>query len=119
MKTILPILIALALVACNRRAQNETAVREAIERYLTSRPNLNMQSMNLRVRSIQVRDEKADAEVTFSARNDAAASMSMHYKLRRRGGTWEVEPQSGAHGGMTPPAGSSELPPGHPPVKEK
>jgi len=109
--------VALAGVGCNRRTQNEAAVRQAVERYLASRPNLNMQGMDLAVTSVKVRDEKAEAEVTFRAKTDSKAIMSMHYNLKRRGGKWEVEPQSGGHGASMPPMeGSAELPGGHPPV---
>ncbi|MBI3696884.1 MAG: hypothetical protein HY238_18875, partial [Acidobacteria bacterium] len=64
-----------------------------------------------------VRDEKAEAEVTFRAKRDSKATMSMHYNLKRRGGKWEVEAQSGGHGaGMPPMEGASDLPGGHPSV---
>ena len=120
MKRLLLACLALALAAgtaCNRRAQNEVAVRQAVERYLASRPNLNMGGMDLAVTSVKVRDEKAEAEVTFRAKSDSKATMSMHYNLKRRGGKWEVEPQSGGHGANMPPMqGSSELPSGHPPA---
>ena len=120
MKQLLLPCLVLALaggVACNRRPQSEVAVRQAVERYLASRPNLNMQGMDLTVTSVKVRDEKAEAEVTFRAKSDSKATMSMHYSLRRRGGKWDVEPQSGGHGASMPPMqGSSELPSGHPPV---
>ena len=122
--------ISLALVAlvlalnlsCSRKALSDVAVRQGIERYLSSRPNLNMRGMDMQVTGVKVRGDQAEAEVTFRAKNDAKATMSMHYSLRRRGQTWEVEPQNGGHGGMAPPAesagpGTPELPPGHPRVK--
>jgi hypothetical protein len=120
----LTLLAALLIVlpACNRRGNNEAAVRQALQQYLSSRPNLNMQGMEMRITTLQVKDEKAEADVTFTARNDAKASMSMHYSLKRRRGQWEVEPRGGAHSGMAPPqeSGSAgELPPGHPAVKQQ
>lgn len=123
---IIPVLL-LGLAACSRRADNEAAVRRALQQYLSSRPNLNMQGMEMHITTLQVRDEKAEADVTFNAKNDAKAAMSMHYSLRRRAGQWEVEPRSAGHGTMPPeasggPTGSSppsELPPGHPPVKQQ
>ena len=140
MKKFLLALAAVALLsaACSRRADNEAAVRQAIERYLASRPNLNMSGMDMLVSGIKIRDGKAEADVTFRSKTDAQASFSTHYTLTRRDRKWEVQPQSGGHGGMMPPPsshggsdlptghppagslpGSSELPPGHPPVKSK
>ncbi len=120
----------LAVAGCSRKpAETDAAVRQAVERYLASRSNLNMGAMDLSVGSIVFRGDKAEAEVTFRSKNDAKASMSMRYKLRRQGNQWEVEPQpaaetsgSGVPAGH-PPVGSApaqpELPAGHPPVQKK
>ncbi len=122
MKKLFLLLIALSLAgtaACGRRSENEGAVRRALDRYLASRPNLNMHGMYMEVTGIRIREDRADADVVFHAKSDAKAVLSMHYALRRRGGEWEVEPQLGAHGGMMPPAqsgGPGDLPSGHPPV---
>ena len=131
-------LVALALLAgaaCSRQpaAETETAVRQAVERYLASRPNLNVGSMNVSVGSIIFRGDTAEAEVTFRAKNDAKAVMSMRYSLRRKGGGWEVDQQATTEtsGGGATPAGhppvepsqgaapEADLPSGHPPVRPK
>jgi len=92
-----------------------------------------MSDMDMQVGGIRIRENTAEADVTFRSKANAQASMSMHYNLRRRNGAWEVEPQSGGHGGMTPPGhsdtsglppghqptGPTEMPPSHPPVKSK
>jgi len=84
-----------------------------------------MSGMDMQIGGIRIRENTADADVTFRSKTDAQASMSMHYTLRRRNGAWEVEPQSGGHGAMLPGGHSdtsgvpSGLPPGHPPVKPK
>jgi hypothetical protein len=118
---------ALALLtACSGGAklENEPAVRQALERYLSSRPNLNMQGMDLQIAGIQFRGQQAQVDVVFKAKGGGdtpGGTMSMRYTLNRRGDQWEVEPQSSAHGGAAPPAPSSapaEMPPGHPPVKK-
>lgn len=125
----LALLVAGALVllpACSRggKIETEAAVRQALERYLASRPNLNMQGMDLQIAGIQFRGQQAQVDVVFKAKaggEKPGGSMSMRYTLNRRGDRWEVEPQSSAHGGATPPAGSgapAEMPPGHPPVKK-
>lgn len=114
---------ALLLTSCNRRpAESEDAVRQAIESYLATRSNLNMQGMSIEVGALRFHDDKAEADVVFRARTDSKAMMSMHYTLREKGASWEVIPQSGGHAGATPPAlgagstGTQGLPPGHPAI---
>jgi hypothetical protein len=120
----------LLFTACSRRpAESEGAVKQAIERYLAGRSNLNMQGMSIDVGAMRFHDDKAEADVVFRARSDSKAMMSMHYTLRQNGASWEVVPQSGSHAGATPPSGagsgdgaasqgasprSDDLPPGHP-----
>jgi len=108
------VLAAVAAASCCRPADTETAVRQAIERYLATRPNLNMQGMSLEISRVQLRADEAEAGVTFRAKGDAKAIMSMHYTLKRQGGQWEVQPSAteNPHGA----AGGAELPAGHPPV---
>ncbi len=105
------------------KLETEAAVRQALDRYLASRPNINMQGMDLQIAGIQFRGEKALVDVVFRAKSGGDAqsgTLNMRYTLNRRGDRWEVEPQSSAHGGMSPPAPSQpgDLPPGHPPVKK-
>lgn len=117
----------LVFPACNRRPpESEDAVRQAIEKYLATRSNLNMQGMSIVVGAMRFHDDRAEADVVFKARSDSKAVMSMHYSLKQNGSSWEVIPQSGGHPGATPPppgagagAGSTstpDLPPGHPSI---
>jgi hypothetical protein len=115
-------IVLLGWACCSRPADSEAAVRAALERYLSSRANLNMSGMDMQIGAITFRADSAEADVTFRARNDSKAALSMHYKLRRRNNGWEVEPQTGGHGAMVPPGSSGpsgqtpEMPPGHPSV---
>ena len=80
-------LAAVALAGCTRggNLQTEEAVKQAIDKYLASRPNVNMGSMSATVTGVRFQGEEAEAAVRFQAKNDAKASMSMRYKLRRDG----------------------------------
>jgi hypothetical protein len=117
--------MALLLTACTRRpAESEDAVRQAIEKYLATRSNLNMAGMSIQVGAMRFHDDRAEADVVFKARSDSKAVMSMHYSLRQNGTNWEVIPQGGGHPGATPPpseagagsTGTPNLPPGHPSI---
>jgi len=122
MKVILAWALAAGLAAasgCARgpKAESEAAILQAVERHLASRSGLNPKNMTLRVGSVKFRQETAEAEVVFTAKNDPKAIMTMHYGLRRQGAGWVVEPQAPAGGGHGAAAtGASELPVGHPPV---
>ena len=133
------VLVIAALAGCGRggNLESEEAVRTAIEKYLASRPNLNMPSMDMQVAGIRFKGQEAEANVVFHAKNDAKATMSMRYTLRRDGNSWKVEPQAagsletghgmipqegGAGAGELPSGhpsvgGQSEIPPGHPPIE--
>lgn len=118
----------LALAACssspNPKLETEAAVRQALGRYLATRPNINMEGMELLITGVQFKGERAEVDVVYRAKTKGSAeggSLKMRYSLTRKGDQWEVEPQSTAHGDMTPPAPASpaDLPPGHPPVKKQ
>lgn len=123
-KFLLPLmaLVLLSGAGCSRQTDNEAAVRRAIEKYLASRPNLNISGMDLQVSAIKFRGDTAEADVTFRSKTDTQATFAMHYTLRRRQRVWEVEPPSGGHGGVPPAAppghgsAAGDLPSGHPPV---
>jgi hypothetical protein len=124
-RRLLTALLALAaLAACHRGSnlESEAAVKQAIDHYLSSRPNLNVQSMDMQVSGIRFRGQEAEADVVFRARHDAQATITMKYTLRREGDSWRVTPQAAGSletgHGMLPPgeSGSGELPSGHPPV---
>lgn len=115
----------LAFLGCNRRPpESEDAVRQAIEKYLATRSNLNMQGMSIAVGAMRFHDDRAEADVVFKARSDSKAVMSMHYSLKQNGASWEVIPQGGGHPGAMPPpsgegagsTGTPDLPPGHPSI---
>ena len=135
MRSPLSLLVLLALAGCSRDIRNEGAVRQGVLDYLSSRANLNIASMDVRVTSVVFRRDEADATVSFAAkRSNGAGGMTMHYILERKGDRWAVKgradsgqnphggagasPHGGAgaspHGDSLPPSGS--LPPGHPAI---
>jgi len=105
-------------------ADDTAAVRQAVERYLSSRTDLNLSQMRVVVENINFEGDRANAAVTIVARNDPQAKMEMSYRLRKTADGWEVEPpqgsEAGAHGGAAAPKAApesgAEMPPGHPQV---
>ncbi len=90
--------------------------------YLATRQGLNVDSMNVSVASMVVRENEVDATIVFSPKgSNAAQPMTIHYLLEKKGDRWVVKPRAGGgqnpHGGMGMPPGGSPtgaLPPGHP-----
>jgi hypothetical protein len=105
---------------------DDAAIRESIEKRLTSRTDLNMGVMDREVKQVSVNGDKADAQVEFRLKG-GDAKMDIDYALERQGGEWVVV--SSQPMGMPPmppgagqmPSGSSDapgqrLPAGHPPT---
>jgi hypothetical protein len=127
-----PLLCCLALGACHRDIRNESAVRQGVLNYLSTRPGLNISSMNVSIVSMIFRQDEVDATVAFAPKGSGTAqSMTMHYLLERKGDRWVVKPRLNAgqnphgdmstspHGGIGTPEGgarSGALPPGHPAI---
>ena len=134
-RSLLPVLVCLALAGCHHNIQNEEAVKQGVMDYLATRQGLNIASMNVSVTSIVFRQDAADVVVTFSPKQGGAAQpMSIAYRLEKTGDKWVVQPRTGGsphagagagaganpHGDMgTPEGGGSPggaLPPGHPTI---
>lgn len=127
-KKLITTFLSLALaswVACSTASgpdEATTAIRQAVERHLAARTDLDPANLRVVVEKVSYEGEQAEAAVTIVARNDPEAKMEMIYRLRKTADGWQVEsPQdSGGHGGMAPAPQQEEsdsgLPPGHPPV---
>jgi hypothetical protein len=101
------LLLLAALVACNRGAPNNEAIRQGVIDYLAKR-GLNIQGMDVAVNSVLRAGADADAAVTISPKGaPGAQGMSFKYHLQQRDSAWVVvgSAESGAaHGGMAAPA---------------
>jgi hypothetical protein len=134
-RTLVPVLLCLALAGCHRNIQNEDAVKQGIMEYLSTRQGLNVASMNVSVAAMIFRQNEVDVTVTFTPKDSSGATqpMSIPYTLEKKADRWVVKPRAGGgqnpHGGMganphgggmgvpegaDSPAGA--LPPGHPTV---
>lgn len=134
MRSLLPLLICIALAGCHGNVQNEDAVKRGVMDYLATRQGLNINSMNVSVASMVFRENEVDATVLFTPKgSNAGQPMSIPYTLERKGDRWVVKPRPGGGqnphggmgasphgGGMAMPGGAGSptgaLPPGHPTV---
>ena len=135
-RSVVALLLSLLVlhVGCGASTSTNVLVRDAILHYLSGRTDLDLSKMDVQIDSLQQQGDRATAEVTIMARQDAKAQMQMVYELQRTGeGGWEVVPPEGAdaaHAGGAPPPSQSpppgergseqnqELPPGHPSIGE-
>jgi len=120
-KLVTPLLLALALFACNRAPESKEAVREGIVDHLNKNTGLDLKAMDVVVENVNFQGSQATASVSFKPKSSPAAGMSMNYTLERRGNKWVVQKSAGGgHGATAEPApstgGAGALPPGHPPV---
>ena len=98
------------LGGCKKNIDNNDAVKQGINAYLSKRPDLL--AMDVNVTSVAYRGDEATATVRFQAKGNssAGAGMSMQYVLERKGNQWVVKGRAGgdAHTGM--PQGGAGAP---------
>ena len=103
---------------CKNNSNNQEAVRQGIQSYLSKRGDLL--AMDVNVTDVKFRQDEATATVHFQAKGNSSpgASLTMDYVLERKGSQWIVKGRSGAnaHGSPGTPGApqQGELPPGHP-----
>jgi len=116
--------LALLLAGCGaNKAEQDAAIRKAIEQHLAGRPGLSSDQIVMEMKQVQVQGDRAEADVLFHSRNDPNAQMSFHYQLRSEGNQWKVDAgRSGAAGSAHPPSAppseaAPALPEGHPSIE--
>ena len=114
MKIVALLILLVSLTACKRGIQNKDAVRQGVLDYLASRPNLSMSGMTVDVASVTFKENKAEAQVTFSAKGGPAGGggMTMRYTLEQKNNKWVV--MGKADSGQSP-HGAGAAAPGMPP----
>ena len=130
MKRTLLAAVALAalLIGCRGNVHSNEAIRQAVIDHLSSRKSLDLDlsAMEVQVTSVSIRENQADATLSFRPRGgDATAGMSMRYALELKDNKWTVKNKAetggsphGAGGAQGGAQGGGQLPPGHPPVQE-
>jgi hypothetical protein len=128
-RKLLPLLLLLA--GCRHNIENDQAIRQSVIDYLAGR-QLNVNSMNVSVKSVVYRKNEAVATISFSPKGGGpGAGFTVPYVLERKGDHWAVKSRqdtgpnphgmggANPHGGTMPPAtggAQGALPPGHPAV---
>ncbi len=134
------------IAGCKKQESDADAIRSGINQHLASLKTLNLDAMDMNVTSVSIQGNQAQAQVEFRPKTGApqGAGMQVSYTLEKQNGQWVVEnsqpsggtiqhpgPGENPHMNATSPtsgslpnfrdlvpgnAGSSSLPPGHPPV---
>jgi hypothetical protein len=100
------LLLFIALTACQHGTQNNAAVHQGIQDYLAAM-GLNVQSMEVKLDSVQFNGSKADAAVSILLKGNKDPFMKKTYHLEEKAGKWVVIPSQEAAGhGMAPPPGA-------------
>ncbi len=109
----------LLLTACGNDLKSRENVRQAILSRLQDHSGLDLKNLDVNVTALTFDKDKANATVFFHPKSDSKldGGMTMKYTLTERDGKWVVASvaDSQGHGvAGSAPAGSTELPPGHP-----
>jgi hypothetical protein len=125
-KLVIPLLLGIAVIACNRAPESKEAVREGIVDHLNKNTGLDLKAMDMDVSNVTFNGNQATASVSFKPKSSPDSGMTMNYTLERQGQKWIVQQKagSGGHGGGAVPSPGAaspapgDLPPGHPPVAQ-
>jgi hypothetical protein len=120
------LICSLALVAgCKKQANDQDAIRAAIDKHLSEQAGLDLSAMDRTVKQVTVNGDHADAQMEFRVKG-GGAGMVVAYSMEKQGGDWKVlraQPMGGAqaHPGSESPSGApgsgkNAMPQGHPPV---
>jgi hypothetical protein len=93
--------LAVIFGACSKSGESEgdQAVRAALDQYLQTKGNLSLSNMTMKVQSVKINGDKADADVRFESKQQPDVAVGIRYVLKRAGDHWEVE-SSSPQGGM-------------------
>jgi hypothetical protein len=111
--------LVLLLTACRNDMKSREKVQQAIVSRLQEHSGLDLKNLDVNTTAVTFDKNMAYATVYFHPKNDSKldGGMTMKYTLTDRDGKWVVVNVADSQGhGVTgkPPAGSTDLPPGHP-----
>jgi hypothetical protein len=94
-----------SLGGCKAQASDNDAIRAGILRHLTAVGTLNINAMDMDIRSVSINGDQAHAEVEFRPKTGGVpgAGMQVAYNLEKRDGTWTVLKTQAAGGAIQHP----------------
>ena len=86
--------------ACSKsNSAQEQEVRAAVDAHLQKKSNLALNNMDMKVESVKVNGDNADAQVKFTSKENSQLAVTIQYSLRRAGDHWEVVSSTPMGGG--------------------
>ncbi len=100
---------AVFAVACKQQPSNNDAIRAGIMQHLNGVGTLNMNSMDMDIRSVSINGNQAHAEVVFRPKTGGqpGAGMQVAYNLEKRDGAWVVQKSQTTGGMIQHPSGGT------------
>lgn len=96
--------VLLFAVACKKPQSDTAAIRAGIMQHLTSVGTLNLNAMDMDIRSVSINGTQARAEVEFRPKMGGVGSgMQVAYNLEKRDGAWVVLKTQAAGGTIQHP----------------
>ncbi len=90
---------------CKKQQSDADGIRAGIRQHLTSLSTLNLNAMEMDIRTVSIQGNQAVAQVTFRPKTDAPAGtgMEVSYQLEKRDAIWVVTKTGAIGGGITHP----------------
>jgi hypothetical protein len=90
---------------CKQQPNDKDAIRSGILQHLTAVGTLNINAMDMDIRSVSINGNQARAEVEFRPKTGAApgSGMQVAYSLEKRDGSWTVLKTQAAGGAIQHP----------------
>ena len=83
------VILALGFAGCQHSANDNDAIRGAIDRHLAARGNLNTAAFDTEIQKVNIQGDQAQADVAFRVKG-GPGMMQLTYNLKRTGGAWAV-----------------------------
>ena len=96
------------LAACQHDVPNNEAIRQGVVDFFSGPMGLNMQAMDVKLDTVDLKGDKAEAMVSVTLKGKSEPMSRRKYFLAQQDGKWVVTGREGsaAHGAVAPAAGA-------------
>jgi hypothetical protein len=95
--------LALGFAGCGQAANDNDAIRGAINNHLAARGNLNIAAFDTEIQKLSVQGDQAQVDVVFRVKG-GPGMMQLSYDLQRTGAQWAVVESNPVGSNFTHPA---------------
>ena len=97
------VILALGCAGCGQAANDNDAIRGAINSHLAARGNLNIAAFETEIQKVSIQGDQAQADVVFQVKG-GPGMMQLSYNLKKTGAAWAVVESNPVGSNFTHPA---------------